>query len=150
MPALDALDGGDLATLPEPALRSRAAGGLEPGAIVDALDRAGAAGALLVGEGDADPIAAATLRRATELKLPAWRGARPRAAGPPPSRRPAPPRPPLPGPAGEASGALVVLGAPPATELERLAGDRVAALLALELARDQAGRRPTAARRRAR
>ena len=58
-------------------------------------------------------------------------------------------RTPLPGPAGEASGALVVLGAPPATELERLAGDRVAALLALELARDQAGRRPTEARRRA-
>src|SRR3990172_4223623 len=124
VPAFDALDRGDLAILPETALRSLAAGGLEPGAIVDALDRAGAAGALLVGEGDADPIAAATLRHV------AWRT-------------------PLPGPAAEASGALVVLGAPPATELERLAGDRVAALLALELARDQAGRRPTEARRRA-
>src|SRR3972149_988598 len=77
VPAFDALDRGDLAILPETALRSLAAGGRGPGAIVDALDRAGAAGALLVGEGDADPIAAATLRRATELKLPAWRAARP-------------------------------------------------------------------------
>ena len=228
VPAFDALDRGDLAILPETALRSLAAGGLEPGAIVDALDRAGAAGALLVGEGDADPIAAATLRRATELKLPAWRLAGPDpaqversvigylvnaraelerraadledrlaalalegrdlaahaaliatflgravaiegaegqavavhapagvpsaaadAAGYLANRRHVALRTPLPGPAAEASGALVVLGAPPATELERLAGDRVAALLALELARDQAGRRPTEARRRA-
>src|SRR3990172_3039791 len=228
VPAFDALDRGDLAILPETALRSLAAGGLEPGAIVDALDRAGAAGALLVGEGDADPIAAATLRRATELKRPAWRLAGPDpaqversvigylvnaraelerraadledrlaalaleggdlaahaaliatflgravaiegaegqavavhapagvpsaaadAAGYLANRRHVALRTPLPGPAAEASGALVVLGAPPATELERLAGDRVAALLALELARDQAGRRPTEARRRA-
>src|SRR3990170_3746578 len=205
VPAFDALDRGDLAILPETALRSLAAGGLEPGAIVDALDRAGAAGALLVGEGDADPIAAATLRRATELKLPAWR-----LAGPDPAqversvigylvnaraeleRRAADLEDRLaalalegrdlaahaaliatflgravaiegaegqavavdapagvPSAAADASGALVVRGAPPATELERLAGDRVAALLALELARDQAGRRPTEARRRA-
>src|SRR3989304_4693642 len=79
-PARGATVRGARAILPETALRSLAAGGLEPGAIVDALDRAGAAGALLVGEGDADPIAAATLRRATELKLPAWRLARPHPA----------------------------------------------------------------------
>src|SRR3990170_7440941 len=72
VPAFDALDRGDLAILPETALGSLAAGGLEPGAIVDALDRAGAAGALLVGEGDADPIAAAALERAGVIGLPAW------------------------------------------------------------------------------
>ena len=77
VPAFDALDRGDLAILPETALRALAAGGLEPGAIVDALDRAGAAGALLVGEGDADPIAAAALERAGVIGLPAWRLAGP-------------------------------------------------------------------------
>src|SRR3990170_2835692 len=77
VPAFDALDRGDLAILPETALRALAAGGLEPGAIVDALDRAGAAGALLVGGGDADPIAAAALERAGVIGLPAWRLAGP-------------------------------------------------------------------------
>ena len=43
---------------------------------------------------------------------------------------------------GTSSGALVVLGEPPATEFERLAPTRIVALLALELARDLArGRR---------
>src|SRR3972149_2934397 len=128
VPAFDALDRGDLAILPETALR-------------------GPAGALLVGEGDAAPIVAATLRRATELKLPAWR-----LAGPDPAQV-----------ERSVIGYLVNARAelerraadledrlpPPAPQRGRLAGDRGAALLALELARDQAGRRPTEARRRA-
>src|SRR3990170_3021338 len=133
VPAFDALDRGDLAILPETALRALAAGGLEPGAVVDALDRAeGAQGQAVAVHAPAGvPSAAAD------------------AAGYLANSRHVALRTPLPGPAAEASGTLVVLGAPPATELERLAGDRVAALLALELARDQAGRRPTEARRRA-
>ncbi len=40
--------------------------------------------------------------------------------------------------AADASGALVLLGDPPATELERVATGRIAGLVALELARDEA------------
>ncbi len=48
----------------------------------------------------------------------------------------------IPAPPGEsgASGRLVILGDEPATEFERIAADRIAALLALELARDFAVR----------
>ena len=47
---------------------------------------------------------------------------------------------PIPAPAGErgSGGHLALLGAEPASELERMAGERVATLLALELARDAA------------
>ena len=58
-------------------------------------------------------------------------------------------RTPLAGAGGTSSGALVVLGDPPATEFERLVADRIVALLALELARDLAGRRDAASSRRA-
>ena len=58
-------------------------------------------------------------------------------------------RTPLPGADGTSSGAFVVLGDPPATEFERLVADRIVALLALELARDLAGRRDAATSRRA-
>lgn len=223
VPAFDALDQGDLAILPETALRALAAGGLEPAAIVDALERAGAAGALLVGEGQVGPVAGAVLERARELGLAAWRladadpiqversvigylvnahaelerqateledrlgvlalegrdlaahaavigaflgravaiegagggivavhapsgtpGAASDAAGYLANRRHVAVRATLRG-----GGALAILGDSAPTELERLVGDRVGAILALELARDQAGRRPTEARRRA-
>jgi hypothetical protein len=50
---------------------------------------------------------------------------------------------PIPAPAGElgAGGRLVLLGSSPPNEFERIAVDRIAALLALELARDSAVRR---------
>jgi hypothetical protein len=73
VPAFDALDPGDVAILPEAALRALIAGGVEPGSIVDALDRSGAAGALLVGEGAAGPASEAAQARAAEVGLPVWR-----------------------------------------------------------------------------
>lgn len=57
-------------------------------------------------------------------------------------------RTPLPGQGGTLSGALVLLGEPPASEFERVAVDRIAALVALELARDLAGRREAGPARR--
>ena len=60
-------------------------------------------------------------------------------------------RTPLPGAGTGAppSGALVLLGEPPATDFERLASDRIAALIALELARDLVGRGEVRSTRRA-
>jgi hypothetical protein len=215
VPAFDALEPGDVAILPEAALRALAAGGVEPASIVDALDRSGAAGALLVGEGAADVIAGAAQARAVEIGLPVWRlapaeaaqversvigylvnaraeierraadlegqlgavalqghdpaalaavmagflgrsvaiegprggaiavhapatvpGAAADAARYLANRRQVVLRTPLPG-----GGAVAILGDPPATELERVASERVAALLALELGREVAGGR---------
>lgn len=212
VPAFDALDPGDVAILPEAALRALAAEGVEPASIVDALDRSGAAGALLVGEGAAEVIAQSAQARAVEIGLPVWRLAPAEAAqversvigylvnaraeierqaaelegqlgvaalrGGDPSalaavmaaflgrsvaieeprggviavhapatvpraaadaarylanRRQVVLRTPLPG-----GGAVAILGEPPATELERVASARVAALLALELGREPA------------
>jgi purine catabolism regulator len=223
VPAFDALEPGDVAILPEAALRALAAGGVEPGSIVDALARSGAAVALLVGEGDADAATEAALARAVEIGLPAWRlapaeaaqversvigylvnaraelerratdlerqlgglaleggdlaahaaliaaflgravaiegeggtilavhapadapGASAAAAGYLANRRHVALRSSLPN-----GGALAILGDSAPTELERLVGERVAALLALELARDRADRRSAAETRRA-
>jgi hypothetical protein len=60
-------------------------------------------------------------------------------------------RTPLPSGGGgaDASGALVILGEPPATDFERLATSRIVAILALELARGSFAQRPTAVDRRA-
>ncbi|MFI5262129.1 MAG: helix-turn-helix domain-containing protein [Candidatus Limnocylindrales bacterium] len=212
VPAFDALEPGDLALLPETALRALAAGGVEPASIVEALARSRAAGALLVGDDAPDPSAETALRRAAEVGLPAWRlapadpgeversvigylvnarselerraadlearlgtaalrghdlaalaaivaaflgravaiegprggaaavhapdtvpGAAAHAARYLANRRHVVLRTPLPG-----GGAIAVLGDPPASELERVASERVAALLALELGRDAA------------
>ena len=73
VPAFDALDPGDVAIVPEAALRALAAGGVEPAGIVDALARSRAAAALLVGEGPVDAVARSALARAGEVGLPAWR-----------------------------------------------------------------------------
>ncbi|MET1232053.1 MAG: helix-turn-helix domain-containing protein [Candidatus Limnocylindrales bacterium] len=54
----------------------------------------------------------------------------------------------LPGQGGALPGALVLLGEPPATEFERVAVDRISALMALELSRDLAGRREAGPTRR--
>ncbi len=56
---------------------------------------------------------------------------------------------PGPGPDAPSSGALVILGDPPSTDFERLAAARIVAVLALELARGDVGRRGAAASRRA-
>lgn len=224
VPAFDALEPGDLALLPETALRALAAGGVEPGSIVEALARSRAAGALLVGDDAPDPAAEAALRRAAEVGLPAWRlapadpgeversvigylvnaraelerraadlearlgtaalqgrdlaalaaivagflgravaiegprggaaavhapdtvpGAAAHAARYLANRRQVVLRTALPG-----GGAIAVLGDPPPSELERVASERVAALLALELGRDAAGGGSGDARGRAR
>lgn len=218
VPAFDALDPGDLAILPETALRTLVAGGVEPGSIIDALARSRAAGALLVGEGVADDVADAALKRALEIGLPAWRlapadalqversvigylvnaraelerraadlegqlgavalgghdlpalaaviadflgrvvaiegprgeavaihapatvsGAAADAARYLANRRQVVLRTPLPG-----GGAVAIIGDPPPTELERVATERVAALLALALGRAASGGRALA------
>lgn len=224
VPAFEALASGDLALIPSSALATLAAGGVDPAAVVDALDDAGAVGALIVGRAsgdaeaglharsldvrlplwqtDGDDVAAveraivavlvderaATERRAADLEArigglalagvdlaaqvgviaaelgrataiegphgeviavhaPEDPAAAAAAAAYLGHRRQVLLRTVLPGAAGVPSGALVILGEPPATEFERLAADRLVAILAIQLVQGAAPRQPAASRR---
>lgn len=71
VPALEGLEPGDLAIVPEPALTALVAGGAEPSAIIAELVRAGVAALLLVGEGSPGPSAAALVEAARSQAIPA-------------------------------------------------------------------------------
>ncbi len=69
VPALEGLEPGDLAIVPEPVLSALDAGLADPSAIVAELARAGVAGLLLVGDGPPAPAAAELGERARARSL---------------------------------------------------------------------------------
>lgn len=72
-PAFDVLEAGDLAIAPEGSLATLAAGPVEPAALAEGIARAGAAGVLLVGTGEATPAVTTAAARLAELGVPAFR-----------------------------------------------------------------------------
>ncbi|HEX5451497.1 MAG TPA: hypothetical protein VFW86_03830, partial [Candidatus Limnocylindrales bacterium] len=73
VPAFDALEPGDLALLPEAAIEALAEGSVEPATLVEAIAEAGAAGIVLVGDGEPSSTAAAAGQRSLQLGLPSLR-----------------------------------------------------------------------------
>jgi PucR C-terminal helix-turn-helix domain len=72
VPAFDALEPDDLAILPETVLAALTSGGaVEPASLVDAVAQAGAAGILLVGDGEPSSAATEAAARAVRSGLPA-------------------------------------------------------------------------------
>jgi hypothetical protein len=73
VPAFEALERTDLAILPDAALESLSAAGVEPASIADALERGGAAAALFVGDAQPNEPATVAAERLLALGVPAWR-----------------------------------------------------------------------------
>ena len=73
VPALDGLEPGDLALVPETVLDALAAGPADPAAVVDELASAGACGVLLLGEGEVGAAAASLLDAALPRSCPVLR-----------------------------------------------------------------------------
>jgi len=72
-PAFDVLEDGDLAIVPEDALLTLVGGPLEPASLAEGIARAGAAGVVLVGEGEMPGAARVAAARLAELGVPSWR-----------------------------------------------------------------------------
>ena len=73
VPALEGLEPGDLAIVPEPALTALVAGGADPSVVVAEMARAGVSALLLVGDGAPGPSTAGLVEGARTQSLPVLR-----------------------------------------------------------------------------